>query len=184
MAAPRKDNVKDLILTAAEELLQHKKFSDISLAEIAGQAGISKGTLYYHYKNKNDLLFDITDKYLEQQYRDLIAWTEDASKDTSLHRLIKYVLERDVATADMRLHLFYDAMMGNEQIRQKLLNRYTEFAVIIAEKIGERTDSVSPDFLAWLLLVLSDGLYIHKTLNNPQLDIAGFIKEAEGYLSR
>lgn len=183
MAAPRKDNVKDLILTTTERLLEHKKLSDISLAEIAREAEISKGTLYYHYKNKNDILFDITDKYLEQQYEDLIIWTEDASKDTSLHRLVKYVLERDVATADMRLHLFYDAMMGNEQIRQKLLNRYSEFADIIAKKIGERTDDVSPEFLAWLLLLLSDGLYIHKTLDTPKLDIADFIKDAEQYLS-
>ena len=75
MAAPRKDNVKELILNATEELLEHKKLSDISLAEIAREAGISKGTLYYHYKNKNDILFDITDKYLDQQYQDLITWT-------------------------------------------------------------------------------------------------------------
>ena len=40
MAAPRKDNVKELILNATEELLEHKKLSDISLAEIAREAGI------------------------------------------------------------------------------------------------------------------------------------------------
>lgn len=179
MAAPRKDNVKELILEAAEKLLQTKKLSEISLAEIAGCAGISKGTLYYHYKNKNDILFDITDKYLDEQYENLVAWTEDASKDTSLHRLVKYVLERDVSTAGMRLHLFYDAMMGDESIRQKLLNRYKEFAQILAEKIGQRTDAFPPDYLAWLLLVLSDGLYIHQTLQNPLLDIPKFIRQSE-----
>lgn len=179
MAAPRKDNVKELILEAAEKLLQTKKLSEISLAEIAGCAGISKGTLYYHYKNKNDILFDITDKYLDEQYENLLAWTEDDSKDTSLHRLVKYVLERDVSTAGMRLHLFYDAMMGDESIRQKLLNRYKEFAQILAEKIGQRTDTFPPDYLAWLLLVLSDGLYIHQTLQNPLLDIPQFIRQSE-----
>lgn len=184
MAAPRKDNVKELILNAAEELLKHKTLSDISLAEIAGRAGISKGTLYYHYKNKNNLLFDIMDRYLEEQYEDLIAWTEDESKDTSLHRLIKYVLERDVSTASMRLHLFYDAMMGDEQIREKLLKRYGEFADVISKKIGERTDSVPSDFLAWLLLLLSDGLYIHQTLENPCLNVPDFIRQSERFLSK
>lgn len=183
MAAPRKENVKELILTAAEDLLKDRKLSDISLAEIARQAGISKGTLYYHYKNKNDILFDITDKYLNEQYRDLIAWTEDASKDTSLHRLIKYVLERDVSTAGMRLHLFYDSMMGNEQIREKLLKRYSEFADIIAKKVGERTDRVSPEYLSWLLLLLSDGLFIHQTLRNPSLNVSDFIRQSEQFLS-
>ena len=182
MAAPRKDNVRELIIEATEELLKKKKLSDISLAEIAEEAGISKGTLYYHYKSKSDILFDITDKYLDEQYNDLIIWTEDATKDTSLHRLVKYVLERDVATAGMRMHFFYDAMLGNEKIRERLLERYTEFARIISQKIGERTQVLPPNYLAWLLLLLSDGLYIHQTIGNTSLDVAEFIQKTEGYL--
>lgn len=80
MAAPRKDNVKELILDTTEKLLETRKLSDISHT-----AGISKGTLYYHYKSKNEILFDITDKYLDEQWNDLVRWTEDASKDTSLN---------------------------------------------------------------------------------------------------
>ena len=184
MAAPRKDNVKELIIETTEELLKKKKLSDISLAEIAEEAGISKGTLYYHYKSKSDILFDITDRYLDEQYNDLVIWTEDASKDTSLPRLVKYVLERDVATAGMRLHFFYDAMLGNDKIRDRLLERYTEFAHKIAEKIGERTQVLPPDYLAWLLLLLSDGLYIHQTIGNKALDVAEFIRNTEDYLKK
>lgn len=184
MAAPRKDNVKELIIETTEELLKKKKLSDISLAEIAEEAGISKGTLYYHYKSKSDILFDITDRYLDEQYNDLVIWTEDASKDTSLPRLVKYVLERDVATAGMRLHFFYDAMLGNDKIRDRLLERYTEFAHKIAEKIGERTQVLPPDYLAWLLLLLSDGLYIHQTIGNKTLDVAEFIRNTEDYLKK
>ena len=62
MAAPRKDNVKEKILDATEALLKSKSLSDITLSEIAASAGVSKGTLYYHYKNKTDILFDITNR--------------------------------------------------------------------------------------------------------------------------
>ena len=79
--------------------------------------------------------------------------------------------------------LFYDSMMGNEQIREKLLKRYSEFADIIAKKIGERTDSVSPEYLSWLLLLLSDGLFIHQTLRNPSLNVSDFIRQSEQFLS-
>ena len=85
MAAPRKDNVKELILDTTEKLLETRKLSNISLSEIAHTAGISKGTLYYNYKSKNEILFDITDNYLDEQWNDLVRWTEDASKDTSLN---------------------------------------------------------------------------------------------------
>ena len=41
MAAPRKDNVKELILDTAEKLLTASALADISLAEIARTAGAS-----------------------------------------------------------------------------------------------------------------------------------------------
>ncbi|WP_035292244.1 MULTISPECIES: TetR/AcrR family transcriptional regulator [Clostridiaceae] len=182
MAAPRKDNVKNLILDATEKLLETKKLSEISLAEIAKNAGISKGTLYYHYKSKNDILFDITDKYLKEQWNDLIAWTENPEKDTSLDRLVKYVLERDISSVGMRLHFFYDAMLGNEEIRIKLMQRYAEFAAIITEKIRERTDKIPAEYLTWLILLASDGLFIHKTLKNTSLDVDKFIAESSQFI--
>ncbi|MDM8310879.1 MULTISPECIES: TetR/AcrR family transcriptional regulator [Clostridium] len=179
MAAPRKDNVQKLIIETTEKLLETQKLSDIPFSQIAKGAGISKGTLYYHYKSKNDILFDIMDKYLSKQFDDLITWTENPNKDTSLHRLVKYVLERDISNANMRLHFFYDAMLGNEEVRVKLLKRYEDFAKIISEKIEERTSIMSADYLAWLLLLLSDGLFIHKTLNNENLDVTKFITQSE-----
>ena len=92
MAAPRNDNVKEKILDAATGLLDTQTFADISLAEIAAAAGVSKGTLYYYYKNKTDILFDLTNRYLDRQWDELIAWTENKDKDTSVHRLVKYVV--------------------------------------------------------------------------------------------
>ena len=55
MAAPRNENIREKILSAAEDLLASEKMSDISLADIAKEAGVSKGTLYYYYKNKKSL---------------------------------------------------------------------------------------------------------------------------------
>lgn len=181
MAAPRKENVNELILHAAESLLKTKALSDISLAEIARTAGISKGTLYYHYKNKEDILFAIMDSYLKEQWKNLLEWTADASKDTSLPRLLKYILERDISTADMRFHFFYDAASGNEEIREKIIQRYSDFASLIADKIGERTSKIAPEYLAWFILLLSDGLFMHKMLKNPNIDIEKFIAQTEQY---
>ena len=52
MAAPRKENVKEIVLDATAALLKTNTFADLSLAQIAKAAGVSKGTLYYHYKTK------------------------------------------------------------------------------------------------------------------------------------
>ena len=182
MAAPRKEDVSNLIVSAMEELLQSKALSDISLAEIARTAGISKGTLYYHFKNKDEILFALMDNYLDEQWANLEEWTADASKDTSLPRLAKYILERDTEKVDQRFHFIYDATSGNDSIRLKLLERYEKFQLNIAEKIKERTSEIDADYLAWLLLILSDGLLVHKMLKNPDVDTEKFIKATEKYI--
>ena len=178
MAAPRKDNVKGIILDATEELLKAKSLGDISLAQIAAAAGVSKGTLYYYYKNKNDILFDITDRYLNRQWDELIAWTENKEKDTSIHRLIKYVVERNIASAGIRLHLLNEAMLGDDVMREKLIKRYREFQQLISQKIAERTRNIPADYLTWLILLASDGLIVQKALKNSDIDVDRFISDS------
>lgn len=184
MAAPRKEDVKNMILKSAESLIGQKGISDVSLSEIARATGISKGTLYYHYKSKDEIMFDITDSYLDRQWKDLIEWTENKDKDTSIHRLIKYVIERNVATAGLRLYLFYDAATGNETMRAKLTKRYEEFEKLISEKIAQRSSAADADFITWLILLASDGLYIQKMLKNETLDIAHFIAQTDAYVKQ
>lgn len=174
MAAPRKENIRQKILDAAKELLQTHALAEISLAEIASAAGISKGTLYYYYKNKNEIFFDITDQYLDEQWEDLITWTENKDKDTSLNRLVKYVVERNIASAGLRLHLLSEAQLGDEALRQKLVHWYEEFQHLISRKIAERTQ-IPADFLTWLILLLSDGIIVQEVLCNDGFDREAFL---------
>ena len=183
MAAPRKDDVRKLILESTEELLKDKAFADISLSGIAEKAGISKGTLYYHFRNREDILFALMDDYLDRQWKDLNRWITDSSKDTSLPRLIKYVLERDTATAaDMRFHFFQEAAAGNETVRNKLLERYVEFQKLIAKLIEERAEGADGTYLSWLALIVSDGLLMHKLMGNTEIDTSLFIRKTEDTL--
>ncbi|MDO5303095.1 MAG: TetR/AcrR family transcriptional regulator [Clostridia bacterium] len=183
MAAPRKDNVKELITEALEKLMISKSFAEISTSEIASEAGISKGTLYYHFKSKDSMLLYIMDKYLDEQWQEFIDWTSNAAKDTSLPRLVMYVLQRDTNEIDMRIHFIFEAVSGNDQLKEMLNARYRKFASLIAEKISERAISedsdLDPEYIAWLLLVISDGLLLQKHLGNKDIDIERFIADTK-----
>ena len=181
MAAPRKDNVEDKILDAAEALLKEESVDKISLAAIASAAGVSKGTLYYHYKTKDDILYDLANRYLDQQYRELFLWTENASKDTSFHRLFPYVLKRDVYEPAVRFHLLTSAASGYENLRKKLLERYQQFQSAISGKIAERVAGVDADYLAWAALLLSDGIIVQLELGNEQFDFDAFIAQSDAF---
>ncbi|MDD6599325.1 MAG: TetR/AcrR family transcriptional regulator [Galactobacillus timonensis] len=183
MAAPRmNDDVQKMILDAAEDLLAQKSLKEVTLAQIADHANVAKGTVYYYYKNKEDILFAIFDRYLADQWKQLNDWTSNTAKDTRLPRLIKYVLARDIDKTGIRLHFIFEAADGNEVLRQKLMERYLKFEKEIAAKIQERQDNVDSDYLSWLALMVSDGLIIQKTLGNDQLDTDRFIAETEQYI--
>lgn len=176
MAAPRKENVKQVILDATCDLLKTRALADISLAEIASASGISKGTLYYHYKTKSEIFFDITDRYLSEQWDDFIAWTENKDKDTSLNRLVKYVVERNIVSASLRMQLLSEAQLGDQVLREKLLHRYSQFQQLISKKIAERTD-IPADFLTWLILLLSDGIIVQEALQSGDFNREEFLTQ-------
>lgn len=184
MAAQRPENIKEIILDTAEELLKENPFSEITLARIAEKAEISKGTLYYYYKSKSQILFDVTDRYLSRQWDELIQWTENKEKDTSPHRLVNYVIERNIASSGLRLHLFDVALLGDEELRLKLVRRYEEFQKLISSKIAERTKNVSADYFTWLILMVSDGIIIQNSLKNEAFDTQRFLRQSMEYIQR
>ncbi len=179
MAAPKNTNIKEIILDGATKLLEEKSFFQISLSDIAKKAGISKGTLYYYYSNKDDLLFDIADNYLTQLSEDLIKWVTDESKDTSLPRLIKYTLERGIfnESGNLRLYLIADSISGNEELREKLLEKYQHFKNILSVEIAKRTSDADSEYLAWLILIVMDGLLVQDRLQNKEFDVSKFIEK-------
>jgi AcrR family transcriptional regulator len=178
MAAPLHTDIRKTISLATSKLLETTPFGDISLAAIAGEAGISKGTLYYYYKNKEDILYDIAGRFLDELARRLEEWTGDANKDTSYPRFLRYVLQFGLydETGGVRLHLLVAALPGGE-LREKMLAQYARFEKMLADKIAERRPNADAGHVAWQLLTLMDGLMIQKQMQNPRLDVDAFIEE-------
>ena len=58
MAAPLGTQIRERILESAAALMEERSFFDISLADIARAARISKGTLYYYYNSRYFVRFD------------------------------------------------------------------------------------------------------------------------------
>lgn len=53
------------ILRAAESLFLEKSYDDVSLEEIAALAGVTRGAVYWHFTNKQGLLFALRDAVQE-----------------------------------------------------------------------------------------------------------------------
>ncbi|MFC9326831.1 ScbR family autoregulator-binding transcription factor [Kitasatospora sp. NPDC057015] len=51
------------ILSAAADEFAHKGFYDVTLADIAEQAGVTKGAVYFHYANKEAIALAVSKEY-------------------------------------------------------------------------------------------------------------------------
>ncbi len=59
-----KQETRQKILTAAKEKLIECGLINLSTLEIARQAGVAHGTLFFHFKNKENLLVEVIDREL------------------------------------------------------------------------------------------------------------------------
>lgn len=73
-----KENVRSRVLEAAKESFQEKGYSKTPITEIMKKAGVSNGTLYHFFKNKEDILLHITREMIDLT----IAVADGISKDT------------------------------------------------------------------------------------------------------
>ena len=59
---------KAQILTAFAALLDRKGFSDLTMDDVAQEAGISKGAIYHHFESKEDILLALFRTHSEDMF--------------------------------------------------------------------------------------------------------------------
>ncbi len=87
---------KNEILDAAEELFTQKGFDGTSTNDILEKAGIARGTLYYHFKSKEDIM----DALIERINVRILGAAKEIASDKSIppfERLLRAVLVLNVS---------------------------------------------------------------------------------------
>ncbi|MGE0211298.1 MAG: TetR/AcrR family transcriptional regulator [Parvibaculaceae bacterium] len=70
LKAKKQAYIRDEILTSAEELFAQRGIRAVTIDDIAGSLGYTKSIIYYYFKNKNQLLWEIFCRIHD-------AWWED-----------------------------------------------------------------------------------------------------------
>ncbi|GAB4287679.1 MAG: TetR/AcrR family transcriptional regulator [Deferrisomatales bacterium] len=70
MAEPKEDR-REQIFAAGAQLFAEKGYERTSLQEVADRLGVTKPALYYYYRSKEDLLFEIMSFCIDHVTRDI-----------------------------------------------------------------------------------------------------------------
>lgn len=87
------------ILDAAKELFGQKGFDGTSTGDILGKVGIARGTLYYHFKSKEDIM----DALIERTNATILHAAQQIAEDKSIpviERILRAVMALNISSGD------------------------------------------------------------------------------------
>jgi len=94
-----KNETKNMILCESEDLFASKGYAGTSIDDIASRVGITKAAIYYHFKNKMEILFSIINNcvresiVLQKRQGELIQSITDSGKQISEKLYDKLITE-------------------------------------------------------------------------------------------
>ena len=160
------------ITQAAAEVFARKGFQGALVEDIAAAAGVSKGSVYGYFKNKEDLFYATFEAFQAQMVNDCMA---AIATEGSVHDKLKTFLlicmsqlRANIDLFPLTLELWAAASSGSARERFAVVmeNLYREFRTLVGELIkagignGEfRADTDAQAVAAWLVGGL-DGLML------------------------
>ncbi len=171
------------IIDAARRLMADKGVKQTTLADIAREAGISRGTLFYYYASKNDLIYDILEKHLSDLTDAIFDSLSRRRNTTDLASALQNALTglvMDEASGRMNLYLLQEAIIENSDLKDRFAVKYQTWRELIAgqaARVFGITDSRQLSALGALLLAMIDGLTIQFLLAPQSVNFEGVAEQ-------
>ena len=142
----QKEMTLEIIRKAARKTFYAKTFEEVSIEEIASEAGVSRGTIYLHFTGKNEILFDLLmqDMATQMAIYDELAQTE--APDRPRVRAWLQHFRDSMEERHRSMHLFPVAFVHIPE-RQHVVVKHRETAI---RHLGERHKAFSLEGLSGL----------------------------------
>jgi AcrR family transcriptional regulator len=113
---PRVRSTRERLGDALIELIQQKRFDDVTVQEVLDRAGVGRSTFYVHYRDKDDLLLSDAEEFLESMAAMLSRTGEVSRRVAPVRELFAHVAGQrslyDALAASGRLHDFFELAQG------------------------------------------------------------------------
>lgn len=177
---------RQCILDAAEQVFQRQGVSRTSLSHIAAEAGVTRGAIYWHFKNKVDLYDAMIRRVLESEealynggallgddplrlIRGLVVdFLQRLTQDPHYQRVLEIAWHKCEYVDEMAVIRDCHLECGRRFIA------LLEAAMGRARDLGQLSDAVSPHQAAVGIMALLDGLVVNWTLEPTLFPLADY----------
>jgi AcrR family transcriptional regulator len=159
-----KKDGKVKIIEAAQRLISTRGVEKTSMRDIAVEAGITTGAIYYYYKSKEELLYDVMD-YASAVTSEIMKMRSQPSArpDEVLDEIARKVRQQMIHNRiwNLRFHLALQAAAGDETLRTRFAGNYAAQSKRTAELFnfvfGTPSQGVD-QYLGVLMVAALDGI--------------------------
>ena len=177
------------IMDAAMLLFMEKGYTNTTTQDIVDKVNISRGLLYYHFKNKEDILYCLVERYSEKLLRDIhvIVYDEDKTAIEKVRAFIDAtIISTDNVSAEgTELQKTVDLEENRymlDKLSHKLIEKLTiYFERIINQGIAEKEFSVkypseTAEFLMTAYVFVYNNIGIKNSKKEPVKDYLNAFK--------
>lgn len=177
------------IMDAAMLLFIEKGYANTTTQDIVDKVNISRGLLYYHFKNKEDILYCLVERYSDKLLRDIHVIVNDDDK-TAIEKIRAFIDATIISTDNVsaegtELQKTVDLEENRymlDKLSHKLIEKLTiYFERIINQGISEKVFSVkypseTAEFLMTAYVFVSNNIGIITSKKEPVKDYLNAFK--------
>ena len=168
------------IMDAAMLLFMEKGYANTTTQDIVDKVNISRGLLYYHFKNKEDILYCLVEQYSDKLLKDIHAIVYDEDK-TAIEKIRAFIdatiiSSENISAEGTELQKTVDLEENRymlDKLSHKLIEKLTiYFERIINQGISEKVFSVkypseTAEFLMTAYVFVSNNIGIITSKKEP-----------------
>lgn len=186
-----KEKRRNEIIEAARTIFIKKGFELTTMHDVVEQSGMSRGGVYQYFSNTEDMMRAILDKgeneFTGQKDRLYEKYT------TSWAVLEAVADAHDHVTLDpigLTIYEYFVAGLrglntGRVDYMKKRLETIKGFYMDVIEKgiaDGEFNPVQKPEVIASFIMIMADGIVLHRNLDREMADVKGLVEELKIYL--
>jgi AcrR family transcriptional regulator len=180
--SPRSDRTEERrkqIMDAALACFARKGYHNTTMDDIVAESGLSKGTLYWYFKSKDDLFFSLVKSFFLDMRQDFENILEQPTTSSGKLRAIAQGFVQFFQETESFFNVFFEFWMQsalNEELNQLSSNILVQYREVLAGIIAEgiRTGefkAVDASQLALAVMAVYDGLAFYMMLMPDEVEL-------------
>lgn len=188
------EKTRHAILESALDVFSEKGYAKATFDEIAERAGFTKGAVYWHFRNKADLLAALIIECMESKRIEL---QPDIPQGNTLDDLLTYfVLWADVCSKDVRFAKFHRFILCQMEWSETVIDRVKESlntqkdwhlekvnqVLVESEKSGKIKEGLNLYMIQHIILSTYLGIFLSSLNKHHNCNVVEMVRTGLGLL--